>query len=351
MKIDTKYLTDILVRLLNTPSPVGDTEKAIRLCADMLRELDLRGEITRKGVLAATWPGRAHDAPRAVTAHVDTLGAVVKEIKSNGRLRLAQLGTYFWTTIENEGVNIQTQSGASYRGAVLVENESHHVHPEGGEVETQRPDRKTVEVRIDARTTSAGETRALGIEVGDYVHMDPRLELADGFIRSRYVDGKACVACVFAAVKALRDAGHLPAQRATIHISNYEEVAHGGAMGFPPDIAELLAVDVAPIGKGQNADEYSCSLCIMDSDGPYDMAIGRRLRHLAATHDIPLRPDTYPEYCSDAEAFWKAGGDARIALIGPGVDCTHGYERTHMDALIATARLIAVYLHGDDTAA
>jgi putative aminopeptidase FrvX len=344
MNINTDYLLDVLMQLVNTPSPVGDTEQGIDLCKEILCKFDgLQVRITRKGALVATWEGTHDDAPRGVTAHVDTLGAVVREIKATGRLRLSQLGNYPWTAIENESVTICTQS-TCFRGSVMVSNASHHIHSADDKVEELPHNERSMEARVDARTQSAEETRALGIEVGDYVYLDPRLEINNGFIRSRHIDDKGCLAALFAAVKFISDSGQTPAQRTTIHVANYEEVGHGGASGFPPDIAEVLAIDIAPLGQGQNSDEYSCSLCVKDVDGPYDIKMGRKLRRLAREHDIAFKVDTYPEYCSDGDALWKAGADTRVALIGPGVDATHGYERTHIDALVATAQLIAAFL-------
>ena len=204
-----------------------------------------------------------------------------------------------------------------------------------------------MEVRIDARTVSASETRALGIEVGDFVYLDPRVEQGNGFIRSRHLDDKAGVACVLAAVKALQDTGQTPGQRTTLHFSNYEEVGHGAAGGFPADLAELLTVDMAAIGEGQTSDEFHCTLCVKDSGGPYHREFSRKLRTLAADNKIDLRTDIYPYYGSDGEALWRAGADVRVALIGPGVDASHSYERTHTDALVDTARLIGYYLLAD----
>jgi putative aminopeptidase FrvX len=299
--------------------------------------------ITRKGALVATWPGQSESAPRGVTAHIDTLGAVVKKLKATGRLRLSQLGNFPWTAIENEGVTIRTQSGTTFRGSAAIENASHHIHSDRS-VDEMSLNERSMEVRIDAKTSTRNQTRGLGIEVGDYIYFDPRLEINNNFVRSRHLDDKGCLASVFAAIKAICDSGEMPAQRTTIHVANYEEVGHGGASGFPSDIAEVLAIDIAPLGAGQNSNEYSCSLCVKDEDGPYDIKMGRKLRRLAQAHDIALQIDTYPKYCSDGDALWKAGADVRVALIGPGVDATHGYERTHLDALVATAQLIAAYL-------
>jgi putative aminopeptidase FrvX len=180
--------------------------------------------------------------------------------------------------------------------------------------------------------------------VGDFVAFDPRLEIANDFVRSRHLDDKACVACVAAAVKALHDAGLQPTQRTTLLISNYEEVGHGASTGITPDTTELLVVDMAAVGDGQTSDEFHASLCAKDSGGPYHHGLSQHLRALAETHQIPYKVDIYPYYGSDGEAFWRAGGDVAVALIGPGVDASHNYERTHLEALIATTQWIMAYL-------
>lgn len=345
MTIDTAYLTEFLTGLLNTPSPTGDAEQGIAFTENALRELGMTTQRTVKGALTATLKGEAASEPRAVTAHVDTLGAMVKEVKANGRLALTQIGGYAWNVIEGEGVTIATEGQGTYRGTVQLVKASSHVH--GAAVGETKREASSLEVRLDARTSNAAETLALGISVGDFVYLDPRVEAVNGFIRSRHLDDKACVACVLAAVKAVRDSGRTPAQRTTLHISNYEEVGHGAASGFPADIVELLTVDMAAIGEGQTSDEFHCSLCVKDSGGPYHREFNRKLRRLAAENGLELKPDIYPYYGSDGEALWRAGGDVRVALIGPGVDASHGYERTHTDSLVDTARLIGYYLLAD----
>jgi putative aminopeptidase FrvX len=199
-------------------------------------------------------------------------------------------------------------------------------------------------VRLDVRSASVEETRAAGVEVGDFVAFDPRVEVSAGFIRSRHLDDKACVACILAAVKALSEAGLQPAQKTHLLISNYEEVGHGAAAGIPPEVAELLTVDMAAIGEGQASDEFHATLCVKDSGGPYHHGLSQRLRRLAEAHAIPYKVDIYPYYGSDGEAFWHAGGDTAVALIGPGVDASHSYERTHLEALLATTNWIMAYL-------
>jgi putative aminopeptidase FrvX len=205
-----------------------------------------------------------------------------------------------------------------------------------------------MEVRLDARTVSAAETRDLGIQVGDFVAFDPRVEIGPaGYVRSRHLDDKACVAAVYAAILALVTAGEQPAQTTYFHFSNYEEVGHGAATGFPPEVTELVTVDMAAIGETQTSTEHDVTICVKDSGGPYDYSLRCRLEELARNASIPYKLDIYPFYGSDGEAYWRAGGDVRVALVGPGVDASHSYERTHVEALQRTAQLLAEYLrHG-----
>ncbi|MFM8321972.1 MAG: M42 family metallopeptidase [Chloroflexota bacterium] len=341
--IDQDYLVSFLTGLLNVPSPTGFSDAAVdytRQAFSAFSGLDL--SLTRKGALVAAWPGERSDAPRALTAHVDTLGAMVKEIKPSGRLKLTRVGGLVWNAVETECCTIFTSQGGQVRGSLLISKASAHVHGKGT-TDSERSE-ENMEVRLDAPTTGAEDTRRLGIQVGDFVAFDPRVEVINGFIRSRFLDDKACVACLAAAVKALQDAGLKPCQITYLHISNYEEVGHGASAGIPADVHELVTVDMAAIGEGQTSDEFHATLCVKDSGGPYHHGLSQKLRRLADTHGIPYKVDIYPYYGSDGEAFWRAGGDVAVALIGPGVDASHNYERTHLDALIGTTRWVLAYL-------
>lgn len=342
-EINQQFMQDFLVDLLNTPSPTGMTGEALEKTAQSLEAFPgIKMSFTHKGALVAEWPGEYGVAPRALTAHADTLGAMVKEIKPNGRLKLTRIGGFAWNTVEGEGCQVFASRGEPVRGSLLLTKASSHIHSNAVN-ELARSD-DNMEVRLDAVTHTAEDTRALGIEVGDFVAFDPRVEITNGFIRSRHLDDKACVANILAAVQAMYAAGLSPRQTTYLHISNYEEVGHGAAAGIPPDVTELVTVDMAAVGEGQTSDEFHATLCVKDSGGPYHFELNKKLRELAETHEIPHKIDIYPYYGSDGEAFWRAGGDLAVALIGPGVDASHNYERTHMDALVATTRWIIAYL-------
>jgi putative aminopeptidase FrvX len=345
INIDVRFMVDILVQLLRTPSPTGYTANALHLVREMLAALKLDTRFNVKGGLIATWQGKSNTRGRALTAHVDTLGAMVKEIdQASGRLRLSKIGGLTWSSVEGEACSIITTGGRVYRGTILPRKASVHVHS-GPEVEKGERSDATMEVRLDAKVRSGTDTRQLGIEVGDFVVFDPRVEVTDtGFIRSRHLDDKASVACIATACKALLDAGLRPAQRTTILISHFEEVGHGAATGIPADVKEVLAIDMAAVGPGQNSDEYSVGICVKDSGGPYSLEMKQLLMQLCQDADIPYKLDIYPYYGSDVGPIWRSGADVVAGLIGPGVDASHHYERTHVDSMVATVRLIIEFM-------
>ncbi|MCD6518941.1 MAG: M42 family metallopeptidase [Anaerolineae bacterium] len=348
MQINMPRVLDFLTGLLNTPSPTGYHQEVNAYLYRLLQSLNFPGLIlkeTTKGALLVTLEGQQSTSPRTVVAHVDTLGAMVREVKSNGRLLLTQIGGYAWNAVEGENVTIYCiRNGRRYRGSIQTVNPSIHTSKEmrKGKREDER-----MEVRIDARTKSKEETLALGIDVGDFVFFDPRVEITDtGFIKSRHLDDKAGVAAMYGALLALREADLQPRQRTHFFFSNYEEVGHGASAGIPPETTELLVIDMAAstTGEHQNSDEFSVGICAKDSTGPYDLEMRRKLIQLCEEHNIPYKVDTYPHYGSDGSAFLRAGGNVRVGLIGPGVDASHAYERTHRDSLEATIQLLLQYL-------
>ena len=340
---DLDYITRQLVTLCQTPSPTGLAEPAVVLVERELRRLGVATSRTRKGALLAHLPGRTQEAPRVLSAHVDTLGAMVKGIKDNGRLTLSQIGGYAWATIEGEYCLIHTQDGHMIPGTILTTLASQHVH--GPELNRTERGQTNIEVRLDARTISRAETQALGIAVGDYVSFDARTQVTEaGYIKSRHLDDKASVAVLLGLAQALAQGGLVCARPTTLFIVNYEEVGHGAAAGLPDGIAEFVAVDMAAVGEGQTSHEHAVTICVKDSSGPYDHLLSSRLRRLAQAEGIPCQVDIYPYYSSDASAALRGGGEFRTALVGPGVDASHSWERTHQDALEATARLLLAYV-------
>jgi putative aminopeptidase FrvX len=343
VEIDVQYVIELLTQLLRVPSPTGNTSAAIALAEGIFANMGLRTHRTNKGAVVAVLPGQSDARPRALAGHVDTLGAMVKEIKEDGRLRLTQLGGYVWKTVEGEYCQVETSEGKTYTGTVLAHKTAVHTYTRQ-EIDDAKND-QDIEVRLDERTSSIKETRALGIEVGDFVSFDPRTVVTEsGFVKSRHLDDKAGVAVMLAAAKAFVDAGFMPAQKTFLYVSPYEEVGHGASSGIPDEVQELLVIDMGALGDGQNSDEYTVSICAKDTSGPYDLGMRRKLVDLCQANDIPHKVDIYPHYGSDGSAALRAGADLVVGLIGPGVDASHAYERTHRDALLHTARLAVAYL-------
>ena len=342
---DTQQTLDVLVELLNTPSPTGYTDAAVTLVERELARLGVTGTRTPKGGLLWTVAGAGAEQV-TFSAHADTLGAMVKEVRGNGRLGLSRLGGYDWTSIEGAEVQVHIQGGQTsgeqaLSGTVVNTHQSSHVW--GQKLTDLKRGADTLEVRLDALTDSAADTLALGVGVGDFVSFDANARLTSaGYVKGRHLDDKAAVATFLAVTQALL---RTP-PRCTVHfyVSVYEEVGHGAASGIPGGTSELIAVDMAAIGRGQTSSEHHVTLCVKDSSGPYDHALSNRLRAAATRKNIDLKIDIYPYYSSDASAAWRSGLPCPAALIGPGVDASHAYERTHQDALEATINLMLSYL-------
>ncbi len=342
--IDYDYLETFLVDLLNIPSPTGYTDAAISFLEDALKAFpEVKAERTKKGCLLVTVPGEiSGEGPRrGLTAHVDTLGAMVKEIKGSGRLELTGLGGWAWGSVEGENLLVHTRHNGTVRGSLLPNKASVHVY---NSVRDDKRSADSMEARLDVRVSNADETRALGIEVGDFVSFDARVERHNGFIKSRHLDDKAAVAVIMTVIKAFHDAGIKPAEDFCVLFSNYEEMGMGGRSDLPKTLDELIAIDMAAIGAGQASDEFHASICVKDGNFPYHHGLTSKLREIAEANDIPHKVDIYVYYGSDASAYWSAGGSAAVALIGPGVDSSHHYERTHKDALVATSHWVLAYL-------
>lgn len=337
-----KTYTKTLVELLNIKSPTGNTQSGINYCKKQFEDMGLETRLTRKGALIATIKGKSSEAI-TLSAHVDTLGAMVKDITGNGRLKLTQLGGYAWSTIEGEHVEIDTLDDKTFTGTVLTTVASSHVH---GQKTTSTPrDENTLEIRLDEKVSSRQEVLDLGINIGDFVNFDPRTKVTEtGFIKSRHLDDKACVVALFEVARHFKD--NEPKNTLHFFISNYEEVGHGASSAIPEDTVEFIALDMAAPGQGQTSDEFSVTICVKDSSGPYDFTMKNDLIKLAKEQNIPYQIDIYPYYGSDASAALRAGYDFPAALIGPGVDASHSFERTHHEAIDATIALSIAYIQG-----
>ncbi|GEN84017.1 aminopeptidase [Sporosarcina luteola] len=334
--------TGLLKRLVETPSPSGFTEKVMKVISNEFEDIGVPYKKTNKGAIIATVKGKDDSRHRLLTAHTDTLGAMVKEIKSNGRLKLAMIGGFNWNAVEGEYCHIHTASGKEVRGTILMHQTTVHVYRNAGTAERNADN---IEVRIDEKVKNAAETKALGIEVGDFVSFDPRFEVTpSGFIKSRHLDDKASTALLVDLVRSVKENVIELPHTTHFYISNNEEIGYGGNSNVPAETVEYIAVDMGAIGDGQTSDEYTVSICAKDSSGPYHYALTRHLTGLCEKGSIPFKLDIYPYYGSDASAAIRAGFDVKHALFGPGIESSHALERTHVDSLKATALLLHSYI-------
>ncbi|SFS65963.1 M42 family metallopeptidase [Marininema halotolerans] len=343
-KVPQESIVDSLVRLVNIPSPTGYAEEAIQYLEERLTPYkgQIQMERTAKGGLLATLKGEKNSPARLLTAHVDTLGGMVKEIKGNGRLRLTNIGGFAWTTAEGVYCSVETRKGKRIRGTLLATHTSVHVYDDARD---QKRTEENMEVRLDARVKNAEDVRGLGIEVGDFVSFDPRVEVTEsGFIKGRHMDDKASAAILLELLIQFVREGKKPLLDTHFYFSNYEEVGFGANSSIPANVREYLAVDMGAIGDVLTTDEYCVSICAKDSSGPYHFGLRNKLIDLAELHDITYHVDIYPHYGSDASAAVRAGYDLIHGLVGPGVDASHANERTHMDALHHTYRLLYHYI-------
>lgn len=343
-QVDMDYVVRLIMEMVNTPSPSGYSVEVMQIIDREFAALGLPVVATNRGARIAKLAGQDEVHQRLLSGHVDTLGGMVKELKSNGRLKYVPIsGTGGAHSVEGEYCTVITDSGRRITGTVLTTKASSHVYGKEGVDLERKPE--NMEIRLDENVRSVADVRALGINVGDYIAWDPRAQLtAAGFIKSRHLDDKASVAAVLGAAKCLVDNGITPAATTHLFITNFEEVGHGAAYGTPAAVREFIAVDMGCVGDGIQATEYDVSICAKDSSGPYDADLKRRLVGLAKEHGIPHAVDVYPYYGSDASAALRGGADIRAIVIGPGVDASHSFERTHLTGVKATADLLVAYL-------
>lgn len=344
-KIDCAYLLEQLRALLAIPSPSGLTDEVVHYVAEELAKLGIEVGITRRGTVMAKLSGRDSRYGRAVANHLDTIGAMVKGIKDNGRLQIAPVGTWSSRFAEGGKVTVFGQH-PGYRGQVLPRMASGHAFNE--QIDTLQVSWDSVEVRLNEETGTFEQTWELGIRPGDMVAFDPDPEFcSNGYLLSRHLDNKAGAAALLAAIKALQEEQLVPALDFYVLFTITEEVGTGASTALPVEVEEIVGVDIGPVAPGQNAREKGVTLCAQDTSGPFDRHLTHHLLQLCRHHQIPCRMDVFRYYYSDANAALLAGHDVRDALIAFGTDATHGYERTHLNSLESVASLIVAYALSD----
>lgn len=338
----TTVAVDHLMKLVNIPSPSGFTHIASAYLMDVLSGYGFAPYTTHKGNVVCCIGGQGH--PLVVAAHVDTLGAMVRSIKPNGRLRYTQIGGYPDNNLENETCVVHTRDGRTYTGTFYLTTPASHVYKDIPAV--MRGD-TTLEVVLDENVSSKDEVRALGIEVGDFISLDPRaVHTPSGYIKSRHLDDKASASVLLALAKMAASSDLTLSRKIYLVFTVHEEVGHGCCAGLPEDVEDILSVDMGCVGDDLTCDETMVSICAKDSRGPYNYEMTGRLIELAKDNNLKYAVDVYPMYASDADASLFSGHNFRHALIGPGVFASHGYERTHVSGLDNTLKLLAAFVSG-----
>lgn len=327
--------TKLLEKLVNIDSPSGFTKEACAFIYDTLEDFGYKPKYTAKGAVTCN----LGEKPTLVlAAHTDTLGGIVSQIKSDGTLRISNVGGPLLPSYEGCYVRIHTLKGKVYTGTFLLDNPAVHVNKEAS---SKKREITNMHVRIDEEVENQKEVKALGVSIGDFVCFEPYYtETKSGFIKSKFMDNKASCFVLFELAKELKGR-NLPIQ---LFFSNYEEVGHGAATGYAEGIDEMLCLDMAVVGTNQDGRENLCSICAKDSSGPYDYEMRKKLVELAEKNKIAYCQDIYPFYGSDGSAALRAGNDFRVALIGMGVSASHGVERTHKKGIQATIDLCLAYI-------
>ena len=347
LQINQQYLLEQLAALLAIPSPVGFTDEIVHYVGQELERLKIPLEVTRRGAIRANLAGRVQSPDRAVVVHVDTLGAMVKNLKDNGRLEVSPIGTWSARFAEGARVTIHTDQ-RSFRGTILPLKASGHTFNEG--VDTQITAWENLEIRVDAISHSLDDLKQWGFHPGDYVTVDPQPEFSDsGFINSRHLDDKAGVAALLACAKAMQEQNiELPVDCHLLFTIS-EEIGSGASTVLHQDVAEMVTIDNATPAPGQNSKETGVTIAMKDQVGPFDYHLTHKLLQLCREHQIPHQRDVFRYYRSDSASAIEAGNDIRTALVCFGVDASHGWERTHVDSLVSMAELLALYMQSEPT--
>ena len=340
-KIYADYAWEQAAALLAIDSPTGYTATAAQWVQHAFAELGFDAAITVKGGVLVDLGGEDANDALLLAAHADTLGGMVAEVKGNGRLRLTNLGVNP-NNGETENVRVYTRSGSAIEGTCQLCNASLHVNSNYNDTKRSWD---TMEIVLDEDVRSAADTRALGIEVGDIVCFDPRTKrTASGYLKSRFLDDKLSVGILLGFAKYLADNKITPARKVYAHITVYEEVGHGGSGSLPAGVTEAISVDMGCVGDGLQCTEKQVSICAKDSGGPYSYDVVGKLIDAAKKTGADYAVDVYPHYGSDVEATLRSGADIRHGLIGAGVYASHGYERSHIDGVYNSIKVLCGYL-------
>ncbi len=340
-----KSTKELLEMIFKEDSPSGFTHNLINKIDKYLKSLGYNGEILNKGAYSLLVKGKNSSKTIGISAHIDTLGLMVRSIKNDGTLNLTKIGGPLVPTLDGEYAKLYTRNNKIYEGTILCQNCSVHVYENAS---TTLRDIDNMIFRIDERVLSEKDVKDLGIQNGDFVCYDPKFKLTEsGFLKSRFIDDKASAFIILYLLKEIKEKNLSFEFDTYILFSNFEEVGHGASF-IKQNVSEFLAIDMGCVGKDLSGNEYAVSICAKDSSGPYDYELTTRLVNLAQKMNLNYTIDIFPMYGSDVGALIRSGHDIKGALVGTGVHASHGMERTHIDGINNTYKLVKAYLLGND---
>ncbi|MFW6016557.1 MAG: M42 family metallopeptidase [bacterium] len=333
-------MKEYIVDLCEIPSPSGFTKKVENYLLNKFRKFDYNPDLTHKGSVVVDLGGSGK--PLVLAAHIDTLGAMVRSIKDNGRIRFTKIGGYPANNIEQENCLVHTRDGKEYSATIQLCKPSTHVYNDINEI---KRDDESLEIVLDEIVNSKDDVKDLGIKSGDFISFYPRTVITkSGYIKSRHLDDKASAGILLELARMIKEKDLNLNRKVYLVFTSYEEVGHGGASGIPEDIIEMISVDMGAVGDDLETDERKVSICAKDSGGPYDYDLTTKLINVAESNKLNYAVDIYPYYGSDVDVTLRSGFDIKHGLIGPGVFASHGYERTHEEGLKNTLELLLNYL-------
>ena len=338
-----EYMVEETKKILAIDSPSGYTAEVADYVMKAYQKLGYEPKLTTKGGVLVALGGRDKKNAVMLEAHIDTLGAMVAQIKSDGRLRVTPIGGMNANNAEAENCRIHTRFGKKvYEGTLQLANASIHVN---GDYNDKKRTFDETEIVLDEKVHSREDVEALGIMTGDIVCFDPRTTVTEsGYIKSRFLDDKLSVGILLGYARYLKEENVTPERMIYQHITVFEEVGHGGAASIPEGVTEVISVDMGCVGDGLACEETQVSICAKDSHGPYHYDVVSGLIAAAKREELDFAVDVYPHYGSDADVALTAGYDVRHGLIGAGVYASHGYERSHVDGVKNTFKLLCAYL-------
>lgn len=340
IKVDKEYLVKCLETLINTPSPVSYYEEILPVVEKLAGEFGYEVTYDRKHTAYITLGGEDNSKTVMIGGHLDTLGMIVRRIDEDGMIRIRQLGGLSYTSLEGETVTVHTREGKKYTGLFVCQSHSTHVFDDARSIAR---DENTMMISLDQEIHSKDDVLALGIRHGDIVSIEPRFQYTEnGYIKTRFIDDKAAVACIFGMVKYLKENDLKPKYKTLLALPHYEEIGHGGSY-IPKEVSEFVAVDIGLIGPDYDGNEKAVSICCKDNYTPYDRELTTRIIEQAKKVNCNYAVDIFYRYGTDASAAVRAGNNVYAAALGMACYCSHGMERTHVDGLEETTKLLVAY--------